>query len=126
MNKVKINIWGREFELEVRYDWFEDEEELLPTQENAISKLFESSNVINQSLDYVKEYCLSNDKDKFQEDDIENIFKYVMPTYLYVMRTGADRTVAIVCDYRFDLEHGIAVVFKNEKFYQIGTQDIIV
>lgn len=126
MNKVKINIWGREFELEVRYDCFEDEEELLPTQENAISKLLESSNVINESLEYVKEYCLSNDRDKFQEDNIENIFKYVIPAYLYVMRTGADRTIAIVCDYRFDLEHGIAVVFKNEKFYQIGTQDIIV
>lgn len=126
MNKVKINIWEREFELEVRYDCFEDEEELLPAQEEAILKLLQYGNVINQSLDYVKEYCLSNDRDKFSEDNIDNIFKYVIPAYLYVMRKGSDRTVAIVCDYRFDLEHGIAVVFKNEKFYQIGTQDIIV
>ena len=32
---------------------------------------------------------------------------------------------AIMCNYKFDMENGIAVVFENEKFSDIGKQDII-
>ena len=35
------------------------------------------------------------------------------------------RVVAIMCNYKFDMEHGIAIVFKNEMFSKIVSQDII-
>ena len=48
-----------------------------------------------------------------------------MPKSLFVRRDEAKRIVAIMCDYRFDMEHGLAVVFENEQFKMIGEQDII-
>ena len=48
-----------------------------------------------------------------------------MPKYLYVARDNENHIVAIMCNYRYDEENGIAIVFKNEKFLQIGKQDII-
>lgn len=48
-----------------------------------------------------------------------------MPKSLFVGRDEAKRIVAIMCDYRFDMEHGLAVVFENEQFKMIGEQDII-
>ena len=45
-----------------------------------------------------------------------------MPESIFVKRDGR---VAIMCRYKFDSEHGIAVVFKDNKFEQIGMQDII-
>ena len=44
---------------------------------------------------------------------------------IYVVRARNDRSVAIMCDYRFDLEHGIAILFKNEKLEKVGTQDMV-
>lgn len=125
MNRVKINIWSREFELDIKYDCFEDEEELLPEQENAVIELLKYRYVIDHSLENLKEYCLEKNSDKYSNGNIDNIFKYVIPAYLYVMRTDKDRSVAVVCHYKYDLEHGIAVVFKNEKLSKIGTMDII-
>ena len=55
---------------------------------------------------------------------VDNIFKYVMPKNIYVPRNLKKRVVAIMCNYKFDTEHGIAVVFENEQFKEIGAQDI--
>ena len=55
-----------------------------------------------------------------------NIFKYVMPYSLYVRRSASsDRYVGLMCKYRFNPEDGLAVLFKNEELYDIGTSDIL-
>lgn len=124
MNKVKLNIWNREFDIEVVYDKYSDET-VLTAQEKALEDFIRATEEIDSSLAAVKEYCLSNNREEIGSDCIDNIFKYVMPKYLYVARDNENHTVAIMCNYRYDEENGIAIVFKNEKFLQIGKQDII-
>ncbi len=124
MNKVIINIWNREFELEVSYDCFDDEE-LLQTQKDAVAELVKHRNCIVESESKVKEYCLCKNAHEIGTGTINNIFKYVMPQSLFVVRNETKRIVAIMCDYKFDMEHGLAVVFENEQFKIIGEQDII-
>ena len=48
-----------------------------------------------------------------------------MPRYLFLPKVQKRRTVALMCDYRFDPEHGLALVFENEKLKEIGSQDLI-
>lgn len=48
-----------------------------------------------------------------------------MPQALYVKRNEKKRVVSLLCNYRFDEEHGIALTFENEKLKGIGTQDDI-
>lgn len=48
-----------------------------------------------------------------------------MPKYLFIPQDKYTRIVAIMCNYKFDSDNGIAVVFKNEKFDTVGNQDII-
>ena len=124
MNKVKLNIWDREFDIEVVYDKYSDET-VLTAQEKALEDFMRATEEIESSLTVVKEYCLYNNREEIGSDYIDNIFKYVMPKYLYVARDNANHKVAIMCNYRYDEENGIAIVFKNEKFLQIGKQDII-
>ena len=124
MNKVKLNIWDREFDIEVVYDKYSNET-VLTAQEKALEDFMRATEEIRSSLAIVKEYCLSNNREEIAGDYIDNIFKYVIPKYLYVARDNENHTVAIMCDYRYDEENGIAIVFKNEKFLQIGKQDII-
>jgi hypothetical protein len=123
-NKQKLVIWGREFELDIEFDCCEDEE-ILPVQKEALKAFLSCENLIDNSLEKVKEYCIDRDEEKF-EGAIENIFKYVIPHAVYVQRNPENEHVAgLICRYKFDPEHGLAVVFRNEQFDDIGGEGII-
>lgn len=124
MNKAKIKIWDREFELEVIYDCYSDEK-VTSNQLESLESFIKSETEIADSLDKVKGYCLLNNKQEIGSDEIENIFKYVAPKYIYVPREEKKHVVSVMCNYRFDTENGIAIIFENEKFLKIGKQDII-
>ena len=118
-----LNVWGRDFQLEIVYEVY-SEEEVLDEQITALSEFLKKKDVLLQDPTPVKEYCI---KDRGEEvgNSIDNIFKYVIPTSLYIKRETKKRVVALLCNYTFDIEHGLAIVFENEKLKEIGGQDII-
>lgn len=124
MNKISIQIFGREFNLPIEYEHYSNQEILL-IQKEAAENLSNAELEIAKAKKYIEEYCLAHNKNNFLSNDIDNIFKYVMPKYLLVKREMNSRVVAIMCNYKFDMEHGIAIVFKNEMFSKIVSQDII-
>ena len=119
----KLLIWNREFDLRVVFDSYD--EEVLPIQEQALEAFLKSENTIQESKQQLEKYILNDEYAEIEGNSIDNIFKYVIPTDLYIPRTLETRTVALLCDYRFDEEHGIAIVFENEQFKEIGEQDIV-
>lgn len=124
MSKVKMTIWGRELELEIKYDCYSGEK-VLESQTEALNTFLHSDSEIEFSLAKAKKYCAETDRDAIGTDTIENIFKYVAPKYIYVPREDKKHIVAIMCNYKFDMENGIAIIFENGKFSKIGKQDII-
>lgn len=124
MTKLNIQIWGREFELGIEYDCYENET-ILDTQTDAVNAFVNAEKAIEYSLEEVKQYCLKINQEDIGSGVIENIFKYVAPKYLFIPREADKRVVSLMCNYRFDQEHGIAIVFENEMFVKIGSQDII-
>lgn len=119
----KLLIWNREFDLRVVFDSYD--EEVLPIQEQALEAFLKSENTIQESKQQLEKYILNDEYAEIEGNSIDNIFKYVIPTDIYIPRTPETRTVALLCDYRFDEEHGIAIVFENEQFKEIGEQDIV-
>ena len=124
MSECKISIWYRVFDLNVVYECYPGEE-VLETQREAFTMFKENTEAISESLEAVKKYVLKTNAGLIADESIENIFKYVMPRSLFVPHTKNHRTIAILCNYKFDIEHGIAVVFENGKFKMVGMQDII-
>lgn len=124
MSKCKINIWDRAFDLNVVYECYPGEE-VLESQKEAFAMLEDNAEEIADSLAAVIKYVQKNDGGQLAGVAIENIFKYVMPKSIFVPHTKKHRTVAIMCNYKFDMEHGIAVVFENGKFKKVGTQDVV-
>ena len=122
MHRITIEIWGRVFELEVIYDCC-DGEEVLPEQKAALNKFLLQDELINTVKDDVKAYCVSHCNGKI--DTVDNIFKYVIPTSLYILRDINKRCVAVFCNFLFDPEHGMAIAFENEVLKEIGMQDIV-
>jgi len=125
MNKQHLTIWGRAFDLDIVFDCYKGED-VLPIQIEAINRFLQNANLIDQAKPAVESYCIQRDSDYIGSMGIDNIFKYVVPMSLYVQRTKDDRrVVGLMCNYKFDPEHGLVVVFENEQLKIIGNQDAI-
>lgn len=123
MNKEKLNLWDRSFELYISYSCYPGES-ITDIQKAAANEFCGNTSVVFSALDELKVYIEKTSNASIKASDINNIFKYIMPKSIFIPRTN-EKMVAIICNYKFDIEHGIAVVFKNGQFEEIGPQDII-
>lgn len=122
MNKQMMNIWGRNHEIEIKYEIFDDEpitNNQIMTADNLNSADFAGAK--KAVIDYVEEELAEvNTPAK-----VDNIFRYVIPKKIFIAHSDENRVFALLCNYRLDMEHGLAVVFENEKCKEVGPQDII-
>ncbi|MDD8048378.1 MAG: hypothetical protein PHH04_02125 [Thomasclavelia sp.] len=121
INKCKLVIDKREFELSVYYETYEDNK-VLDEQVQLVNK-FVDIKLGKEIVDKLSEYIISDDYNDLTS--VDNVYKYIMPQYLYVPRDTKKDVIAIMCDYKFEVEHGLAIVFEKGKLKEIGTQDII-
>ena len=126
MSKQQFIIWGRSLDLNIVYDCYSGES-ILDSQKSAFKEFCNQAEaVFENAKKKAEEYCLKTNRSEIGTDYIENIFKYVKPKALYIKRsTNGERIVAILCAYKFNPDDGIAIVFVNECFSAIGTENII-
>ena len=126
-----LTIWGREFNLQVSYDYYD--EPIPQAMKDALESFIASPSCIEQALPKLNSYCLDNDSEELlslsRTAGVDNIFRYVLPEYLYVLEPDESRNaihrVALMCDYRFDPEEGLALVFENEELADIVPQSSV-
>ena len=121
---MDFTIWDREFTLPVVYDCYKDEK-ITRKQKAAVKRFSRHGDWVDASKASVEEFCkeqvLADDENKKKD----NIFSYIKPDYLFIKREDENPKVAIMCKYRYDLEHGLAVVFSWDGQITVGIQDII-
>lgn len=124
MNEINAEIWGRRFELLVTYDCYRGEN-VTNTQIQAINLFTEKITELTSSAkDKVQDFCASRCDETI--DPHENIFRFLLPRTIYVKRSSNnERVVALLCDFRYDPEYMIAIVFRNEKLYEVTTDSAI-
>jgi hypothetical protein len=90
------------------------------------AKLKEFISTIEKAKKELKKYA--NDK----ADDIgakkkDNVFDTITPGMLLV-HCDDDNNIefAILCSLTYDIEHGVAIIFNNQKFIKVGSQDEVV
>lgn len=118
-----MKIWGRVFDLEVYFKTYSGSG-VTEEQKNTLSVFLDSDEIINGSKDKVITFIEDNYNDQLNGEKIENIFKYVVPSLIYVPQNNK-KMIAILCNFRFDIEHGLAVVFENGTFKSVVLQDAI-
>lgn len=121
-NKVKLLIWDREFELNIVFQNF-PYEEVTANQEKTVRTL--TTLDFETALNPLKDYIMKYNFEDVGSSEIINIFKYVMPKNILIPRENEKRVAALMCNYKFDMEHGLAIIFENEKYKTVGLQDII-
>lgn len=122
MNK-KMTIWGREFDLKVVFDVYSGEE-VSSEQKEALEAFGTVAESLLSDSSELEKYCMKKNRKEIGES-ITNIFKYIIPRSLFVKRNSKKHIIALLCDYKYDEEHGLALVFENEKLTKIGPQDDI-
>lgn len=116
-----MNLWGRDFSLPVYYECDTDQD-VLDIQKETKDALLASWDTVEGSKEAIENYCLERDGDQ-TECPITNIFRYVIPTSIVVLRSENSHKAALMCNYRFDPEHGLAAVFENEQLVAVVPQD---
>lgn len=124
IDEIEITIWGRTFLLPVEYEVFEDDT-ITDKQIEAFAFFKEHLEWINKSKQNIELYCKERVMSDNKNDKKDNIFSYVMPDYFFVEQNDKEPSVALMLNYRYDPEHGIAVVFMLNGEIKVGNQDII-
>ena len=122
MNKIKVCIWGRDFELPVVYQNYPGED-ITENQQNTCKTIpmVDYNAAKLEVIKYVKKFFTDDNS----EDELTNIFRFVMPTSIVVPRADDSRIFAIMCKFKLDMEHGIGIIFENAQFKETGPQDLI-
>ncbi|HBA50542.1 MAG TPA: hypothetical protein DCZ91_22650 [Lachnospiraceae bacterium] len=123
INELNISIWERAFLLPVEYDCYDDEV-ITDAQKSAVKMLAMHPEWIVSAKEQVERFCREEVLVDSENNKKDNIFSYIKPDYLFVKRDDHPR-VAIMCKYRYDIEHGLAVVFSADGNISVGPQDII-
>lgn len=124
IKSLKISIWGRDFSLPIVYDCYKGES-VEQSQIDALDAFIKHSEWIDKSQKYVESFCENQVMDDPANKKKDNIFSYVIPECIFVKREKNLPRVALMCKYRYDLEHGLAVVFSSDGSIKVGLQDII-
>ena len=124
IKKVSIEIWERQFDLNVVFDCYSGES-VTQEQLDALNKFISNSKWIANAKKDVEKYC----KKQVLRDDgnqkKDNIFSYIKPEAVFIKRDKTKPRGALMCKYRYDPEHGLAVVFDTNGKVTVGAQDII-
>jgi hypothetical protein len=121
---LELKIWGRKFSLPVEYDCYEGEK-VTKAQIQALKQFKSHTEWIEKSKSPVEKYCKEQVMSDAENTKKDNVFSYIKPEYIFVKREKENPRIALMCKYRYDLEHGLAVVFSSDGEATVGMQDMI-
>lgn len=124
LNSLEVTIWGKEFSLPIEYEFYE-EDPVTEQQIEAVTLFTEHPEWLDNAKQSVEQYCKEQVLSDNMNDKKDNIFSYIKPVYFFVEQNEQEPSIALMLNYRYDPEHGLAVVFKIDGEIIVGSQDII-
>ena len=124
IKSMETFIWGRSFTLPVEYCCYKGET-VTDKQIAAIDAFPTHMDWVEKAKNMVEAYCKEQVMEDEENTKKDNIFSYVKPMCLYITREENHPRIALMCKYRYDPEHGLAVVFSHDGHVDIGAQDIV-
>lgn len=120
---IHICFWNKIIQLPLEFDCYKGEE-ITEEQIKALGRFVAHPEWIRSSKNSVQEFCNKCALGKGEES--RKVEECIIPEAVYVKRDDKCPRVAILCKFRYDLEHGLAMVFDYEGAVHVGIQDIII
>ena len=124
IESIDLMIWGREFTLPIDYNCYDGETET-DEQFKALERLLNHKDWIDEAKSRVEAYCKDDVMDDEENNKKDNIFSYIKPECIFIKHEDFNPRIAIMCKYRYDLEHGLSIVFSTDGQITVDIQDII-
>lgn len=122
-NKIQTSLWGAGVELDVYFEQL-DYDEPTEVQLDAFARVDEVWAQVDAAVPHIIDYVRDEAANLGNSVEENGVFELVHPTTLFIAESE-QRVVAILCEFDYDPEHGLAVVFENERFKEVGAQDIV-
>ncbi len=121
--KLLLTIWGRELPIKIEYDCF-DGEEITQIQKETLQKfLKKQTSIFKEAYNLLQKFCLQKYPEYFS-GQFDNIFKYIKPNILYIKKAST-RLCGLLCNFKYEQEHGLAIIIENEKVVKVDNQDAL-
>lgn len=124
IESVAIMIWDREFILPIEYNCY-DGEKVTDEQIKALERFLSNEKWIDKAKGCVEDYCRDDVMDDDTNNKKNNIFSYIKPECIFIKHESKYPRIALMCKYRYDIEHGLAIVFSRSGDVTVGIQDLI-
>lgn len=121
IKELHRSIWERDFTLPIEYDCYEGES-VTKEQIEALTLFISHPEWVDKAKKKVEIYCKKDVSADDTNQKKDNIFSYIKPNYYYVTR-DEQPLVALLCKYRYDPEHGLAVIFSSGGSITVGMPD---
>ena len=123
-NLFSATIWGRAFTLPIVYDCYGNKA-IEPEQLEAMKSFSLHLDWIEKAKAQVEAYCTDCVRQDDSNQKKDNIFSYVMPRSIFVIRDKKQPRVALMCRYKYDPEHDLAIVFSLDGHATVCSQDTV-
>lgn len=124
IDNIELLVWDRTFSLPVEYDCYKGET-VTKKQIKALETFVTNPEWLSNSKVFVEDYCREAVQSDDENDKKDNVFSYVIPESIFVKRDKEKPRIALMCRYRYDPEHGLAIVFSSDGEISVGEQGII-
>ena len=118
-------IWDKKFAINIVYDCYSGEK-ITRNQIKAFERFCDNLQWLENAKNEFLKYCKNDVNNDFNNLKKDNIFSYIKPESIFIKRDDINCRVALMCKYRYDQEHGLAIVFDKNGNITIGIQDIII
>lgn len=123
---IDLVIWGTKYSLPIEYS---DSigSNFIATAEQSVLLFVDKTSEITESAKIVVESYIQKSALAIGIAEPDSLIDCVEPQMLLV-RVDDDGSVniALLCGFKYDPEHDIAIVYKNEELVEVGSQDIVV
>ena len=119
-----MTIWGRELCLPIEYSASIEFKELMKIELSVKEFMDNSAEIILKSqfsvVSYAKKFAAS--VGRTTSDDL---FDYITPHMLLVNSDDGSIYIALLCGFKYDPEHDIAIIYRDQKLVEVGSQDLV-
>ena len=123
---IKLNIFKKEFSVEINID--ADEDEVFDENQIKAFEFFFSDiqNRVTQAENSIVGYYNSIIDEVNAKDNPSEIFRFLTVKQIMIPMNFDDNTreAGFICDCEWDIENGVGIKYINEQISEIGFQDI--